>query len=302
LRRELLGPDGRWSVLGQSYGGFCALHYLGAAPEGLREVLITGGLAPLTAPVEDVYRATYARLEARNRAYLQRYPQDEAGWTRLAEHLAGRDERLPNGDRLTPRLLQFLGMSLGRGRGFEELHYLLEGAFVRVGDRRMLSDAFRAALGARMHFAANPLFAALHESIYAQGRATRWAAQRVLEEHPDLAYALGGTLRFTGEMIYPWMFEDLSDLRPLRDAAELLARRDDWPTLYDLDRLAANDVPVAAAVYLDDMFVDADLSLQTAARVGNLRTWVTNAYQHDGLRVDGAAILERLLGMARGEA
>src|SRR5437867_2509134 len=36
LIRQQLGGD-RWSVLGQSFGGFCALAYLSIAPEGLRE-------------------------------------------------------------------------------------------------------------------------------------------------------------------------------------------------------------------------------------------------------------------------
>ncbi|HEY6175673.1 MAG TPA: alpha/beta fold hydrolase, partial [Kofleriaceae bacterium] len=35
IRRELLGQDGRWTALGQSYGGFCITHYLSAAPDGL---------------------------------------------------------------------------------------------------------------------------------------------------------------------------------------------------------------------------------------------------------------------------
>jgi hypothetical protein len=28
--------------------------------------------------------------------------------------------------------------------------------------------------------------------------------------------------------------------------------------------------------------------------------WVTDAYRHNGLRVDGARILDRLIGLARG--
>ena len=47
IRRQLVGADEPWSVLGQSYGGFCAVHYLSAHPQGLREVLVTGGLPPL---------------------------------------------------------------------------------------------------------------------------------------------------------------------------------------------------------------------------------------------------------------
>ena len=80
--------------------------------------------------------------------------------------------------------------------------------------------------------------------------------------------------------------------------AELLAAYDDWPPLYDLDRLAANEVPVAAIVYFDDMYVDAELSLDTAARVGSVRTWVTNEWEHDGLRADAGRILPRLRELA----
>ena len=48
IRREL-GVD-RWSMLGQSFGGFTAMTYLSIAPEGLREAFMTGGLAPIGRP------------------------------------------------------------------------------------------------------------------------------------------------------------------------------------------------------------------------------------------------------------
>jgi hypothetical protein len=101
-------------------------------------------------------------------------------------------------------------------------------------------------------------------------------------------------------MMYPWMFEQIAALRPFAGAADLLAATDDWPALYDRDRLAANEVPVVAAVYADDMYVDAGLQLETAAAVGNVRTWVTNEYEHDGLRADGPAVLGHLMDMAAG--
>jgi hypothetical protein len=95
-------------------------------------------------------------------------------------------------------------------------------------------------------------------------------------------------------MMYPWMFEQIAALRPFAGAAGILAEADDWPLLYDWDRLASNEVPVLAAVYANDMYVDAGLQLETAAAVGNLRTWVTGDYEHDGLRTDGVAVLRRL--------
>jgi hypothetical protein len=48
------------------------------------------------------------------------------------------------------------------------------------------------------------------------------------------------------------------------------------------------------------MYVDAQLQLDTARHVGSVRTWVTNEYEHDGLRKDGAHVLGRLMDMRAG--
>jgi hypothetical protein len=98
------------------------------------------------------------------------------------------------------------------------------------------------------------------------------------------------------------MFRQEQALEPFAAAADLLAERSGWPDLYDVDRLASNAVPVTAAVYHDDMYVDAELSLDTATRVGSVRTWVTNEFEHNGLRADGDRVLGRLIDMARGRA
>jgi hypothetical protein len=97
------------------------------------------------------------------------------------------------------------------------------------------------------------------------------------------------------------MFEDYSALAPLREAAEILANVE-WPRLYDADQLRQNEVPAAAAVYAEDMYVERAFSEETAARVRGLRPWVTNEYQHDGLRAEGDRILGRLIDLARGRA
>jgi hypothetical protein len=102
----------------------------------------------------------------------------------------------------------------------------------------------------------------------------------------------------TGEHIFPWMFRD-SALEPLRETAELLAAHE-WPALYDLEQLRANEVPAAAVVYAEDPYVERVFSEQTAATVPGLRVWLTSEYDHDGLRRDGERILGRLLDLARG--
>src|SRR5581483_4885827 len=249
IRREL--TDEPWSVLGQSFGGMCAVTYLSFAPHGLREAFITGGLPGLAATADDVYRRTYRTVAARNAAHYERYPRDADTARRVAEHLAGREVRLPDGGLLSVEAFQSAGILLGQGDGSHALHYLLEDPF--AGDE--LSDAFLYAMMKQVSFATGPLYALLHEAAYAQGQPTRWAAQRIRAEYPQFRPD-ADPLYFTGEMIYPWMIDSDPVLRPFRRAADILAERGGWAPLYDPSRLAANDVPVAAAVYYDDMYVD----------------------------------------------
>ncbi|MFD7894471.1 alpha/beta fold hydrolase [Streptomyces sp. NPDC059743] len=295
-----------WTLLGQSFGGFCATHYLSTAPEGLRTVLITGGLPSLDATADEVYRAAYPRIARKVEAHYARYPQDIGRARRIAEHVAEHRPVLPSGYVLTPEAFQSLGILLGSGDGSHQLHYLLENAFVAAPGGPVLSDAFQEGVAAALSYAGHPLYAVLHEVIYAQGgRPTDWAAERVRAEFTrfDAAKALAGEgpLYFTGESIHPWHFESDPALRPLRETAELLAARGDWPALYDTGRLAANEVPVAAVVYHDDMYVDTEHSLRTARAIRGLRTWVTDEYEHDGVRAGAPRVLDRLLALARGE-
>jgi pimeloyl-ACP methyl ester carboxylesterase len=287
LIRAELGVE-RWSVLGQSFGGFCAMTYLSLAPEGLREAFVTGGLAPVGRHTDDVYRATYERILDRNRRYYERYPEDRARVRALLERLESEPLTLPTGDRLTGRRFRQAGNLLGMSDGAEMLHALVE----LPAD----SPAFRHDAQDVMGFERNPIYAILHEASYADGVATRWSAERVMP--PEFADA---PELLTGEHVYPWMFEDYGALAPLREAAELLAAHE-WPRLYDPDRLRANEVPVAAAIYANDPYVERAFSEETAALIRGARPWVTSEYDHNGLRADGDRILGRLIDLARGRA
>ncbi|MGP3978768.1 alpha/beta fold hydrolase [Streptomyces sp. 8N114] len=309
VRRRLLGEGTQWSTLGQSFGGFCTLTYLSFAPEGIREAFVTGGLPGLRTRVEDIYRTAYPRVARKNAAHYARCPQDVATVQQIAEHLAEHRVRLPDGSPLTVERFQYLGMLLGQGAGSQKLHYLLESPWIRSAAGPELSDTFLEGVRAQVSLASNPLFAALLEPIYAQRsvstEGTRWAAQRLRGEFPEFdaeqALEAGRPVLFTGEMIYPSMFDLDPALVPLREAAHLLAERGDWPDLYDTERLAGNEVPVYAAVYDDDMYVDRDHSLATAHTVPRIRTWVTGEWEHDALRVSDGQVLEHLFAMARGE-
>ncbi|MHA3724624.1 alpha/beta fold hydrolase [Leucobacter sp. HY1910] len=291
--------EGRqWWSLGQSYGGFLTLHYLTVAPEALVASAITGGLPALDPCPDEVYRRTFPRVADKNRAFAAQLPHlaDRVG--RVADLLAEGQTYLPDGDLLTVRRLQALGGDFGMGPGFDRVHWLFDEAFSDAAETR-LSDTFIEAVGAATSHAMAPLYMALQESIYGPGP-TAWAAQRALEERPEFA-AECRPLLFTGEMAFPWMFDEVRALRGFRAAVHELAERQ-WPiSLYDAARLAANEVPVEAAVYFDDMYVDAGLSLETASSVGGLHAWVTNEFEHDGVHHDGVAerlftALERRLG------
>ncbi|MFC9859278.1 MULTISPECIES: alpha/beta fold hydrolase [unclassified Streptomyces] len=304
IRPQVTGGE-TWTVLGQSFGGFCAVRYLSAAPEGLTAALITGGLPALDAHADEVYRAAYPRVERKVAAHYARYPQDVRRVREITEYLVAHRSQ-GTGHRLTPEGFQSLGIMLGVGSGSHQLHYLLENAFVRTPHGTELSDAFQEAVRTANSFAGHPLYALMHEAIYGQGgRPTGWSAERVRAEFPqfDAAGALAGEgpVLLTGETIHPWHFDVDPALRPLRETAELLADRTDWPALYDTERLAANEVPVVAAVFHDDMFVDTGHALRTASAIRGLRTWVTNEFEHDGLRAGGPRVLDRLLAMVRDE-
>ncbi|MGC0327948.1 pimeloyl-ACP methyl ester carboxylesterase [Streptomyces sp. SAI-170] len=305
IRPQVTG-GATWTVLGQSFGGFCTVNYLSTAPEGLTAALITGGLPSLHAHADDVYRAAYPRVERKVAAHYARYPQDVERARAIADHLLHHEVTLPGGYRLTVEAFQSLGILLGGGEGSHRLHFLLEHAFVPTPHGPALSDAFQEEVQGLLSYAGHPLYALVHEAIYGQDpRPTAWSAERVRAEFPqfDAAKTLtgDGPLLFTGETVHPWMFDCDPSLRPLRETADLLAGRTDWTPLYDAARLAANEVPVAAAIYHDDMYVDTAHSLETARAIRGLRTWVTNEFEHDGVRAGGPKVLDRLLALVRDE-
>jgi pimeloyl-ACP methyl ester carboxylesterase len=273
-----------WSVLGQSFGGFCVTRYLSAAPEGLREAFITGGLPAFEVPVDEVYATTFALAIDRSRRYYERYPEDRPRVRALHDARL----RLPSGDELTPLRVRQLGLPLGMSDGAESLHYLLELPFD--------SPAFLHDVDDPLSFGRDPIYSLLQEACWADGVATGWAAARVLpdayEREPEL---------FFGEHMLPSLFDEYAALAPLRDAAALLAQHQ-WPRLYDFDVLAANEVPASAAIYAEDLYVPMEYSRASADRIRGLKPWITNEHQHNGLRADGAAVLGRLMDLARGRA
>ncbi|WP_318442923.1 alpha/beta fold hydrolase [Photobacterium leiognathi] len=295
--REALGIK-QWSILGQSFGGFCSLHYLSFYPQSLTRAYLTGGIPPITGHADEVYRATYQRVLGKNTKFFERFPAAQQQCIKIADHLLNNDVRLPNGQRFTVEQFQLWGINLGRSGGDLAMYYVLDEAFIEVNGQPQLSYSFLQQMLSEQSYQTNPIYAILHESIYCQHQASNWSAERVRNEYPVFNYAEGQPFMFTGEMVYSWMFEQLECLKPLKGAADILAAKTDWPALYDAEQLANNTVPVVAAVYVDDMYVEYDLSCQTLASMHSAKAWITNEYEHNGLGVAGEVILSKLMALA----
>jgi len=299
--REKLCPGEKWSILGQSFGGFCVLKYLNDAPQSLSEAYITGGIPSLTRHADEVYRATYKRVLAKNEDFFTRFSDAQQLVSQLAQHISNNEVRIATGERLTVEMLQLLGINIGMEQGPESVYYLLEQALIETEAGTRVNPLFLAQFCQLLDFNTNPIFALLHESIYCQQSASNWSAQRVRAQYDEFNHSADKPFLFTGEMVYPWFFEQFTNLKPLKHAANLLATKEDWSELYDLETLADNTVPVAAAIYSEDMFVEMNYSLETAKQVGKLKYWLTSEYEHNGIRMDGEHILDRLIALNRGE-
>lgn len=291
----------KWSIFGQSFGGFVALTYLSQYPEGLREVFMTGGLAPISRPPKEVYQKTFKKVYQRNMAYYDKFPEDVQVVHRIAGWLQSQGSgsvKLPAGGRLSPRRLLTLGHMFGFHGGLDNVHAMLLRMDMDLNQYGRLTRPTLAQFETYLPFDTCPIYAVLHEAIYCfrKGLASNWAAQHVgqdlehfrwLSGEHGLSAALGDETKplcFTGEMIFPFMFDDYPDLESLRPAAERLAEYDQWDELYDEQQLANNEVPVFAASYIEDLYVDFDFARETASKVKGIKTFETNISKDTHLR------------------
>ncbi|GMI24970.1 hypothetical protein TeGR_g5963 [Tetraparma gracilis] len=318
--RAALCPGRRWgAVLGQSFGGF-ALAALLADP-GVPDpevALFTGGLPPVHlsegGDVEGVYERLWERVREKNEKYYAQYPGDVPVVKKIVRALLSSPPPLPSGGTLTARRFLQLGLCLGGGPGsFEGLHELLAGAFIQdKSGADVLSVNFLRAVERQQPFDTNPLYFLLHESIYCScpGESSGWAAHRSLRARGDGLFDYeenakeegGRPVLFFGEMVFPWMVEDYAELggKGMRELAEGLAGKSDWPPLYGGG--GGGPVRGAAAVYENDMYVEKSESMRLVAKgalLEGVEAWVTSDFEHSGLRDDGVAIFEKLYGLAK---
>ena len=289
IRNKMIG-DKPWSILGQSFGGFCVLNYLSFHASGLKEAFITGGIPPLMAHPDDIYRRTYIRVKKKNLNFFNIFPNAQDRACRIADIIQKTSPELPNGDKLTIERFQLLGLQLGFHDGYANLNYLFENAI----SNEKLSYSFLKNLMGIQSFDTNPFFTILHEACYAQQFSTNWSAERIRGEFPEFNPNSRDPFLFTGEMLYPWMMDQFQTLAPFKEATQLLAEKNDWPSLYDSTALSNIAVPIVAAVYTNDMYVDKDYSLESAETINGIRLWETDEFEHNGLRSHGEKVLSNL--------
>ncbi|WP_219844587.1 alpha/beta fold hydrolase [Microbacterium sp. MYb72] len=282
--REHLGAA-TWSVLGQSFGGFTTLAYLTTDAASLENVFITGGLSTVTRSADEVYALCYDKMRTASEKYYRRFPEHRDVMRRLVDLATAGGITLPDGEVVSASRLRSVGSALGTNDGWQTLWSLLE--------RDPSSNAFRYDLMHAMPFdGRNPLYFAFHESSYASGEATRWSAERV-----EPADFVEDVTLFTGEHIRREWTETVPAFQPWREVVLELAEFE-WPSIYDADTIAASGATGAAAVYVNDVYVPLEFSLETAALLPGVQLWVTSEHEHNGLR--SGPVLSHLVDLAQG--
>ena len=283
--RAELGAE-RWSVLGQSFGGFTTLAYLSTDAASLEHVYITGGLSAVGRHPDDVYALTYDKMREASERYYRRFPAHRDAMRRIVDLAAAGALVLPDGEVASVSRVRSAGSALGTNEGWQKLWSLLE--------LEPHTNAFRHDLAAAMPFdARNPLYYVIHESSYADGHVTDWSAERT---EPD-DFRTDPTL-FTGEHVRREWVDTVPGLQPWRDVTLELAGFA-WPRLYDAAAIAASGARGAAAVYVNDLYVPFELSMETARLFPDVTPWVTSEHEHNGLR-SGGKVLSRLIDLAHG--
>ncbi|KAH8555118.1 Alpha/Beta hydrolase protein [Umbelopsis sp. PMI_123] len=248
--------ESRITLLGQSFGGFCITTYLSLFPKSIKAAYITGGVPPLVSSPDKVYEKTFARILKRNDVYYGKYPADVQRVQNIVKYLNNNKIKLPNGGTLSSRRFLQLGLAFGGSGGYDTIHDIVLHASQDLELLGKLSYSTLNSVQTQQGFDTNVIYAILHEAIYCQGKASNWSAERVRmssQYQRDFDWSGNTRVNFTGETVHPFMFDDYSELVPLKAAAEILAKYESWGPLYDIATLKCNTVPVAGVSYFDDM-------------------------------------------------
>ena len=152
--------------------------------------------------------------------------------------------------------------------------------------------------GGRRGSRGNPIYATLHESSYADG-----VPDPLVRRTARLPDEIAGRGCFTRRARLPaGCGRTTAACTRTRAAAELLAEHP-WPRLYDAEQLGRERGPGRGDDLRQRPVRGAGLrGGDGRARSAGLRPWITNEYEHNGLRADGERVLGRLIDLVRGRA
>jgi hypothetical protein len=191
--------------------------------------------------------------------------------------------------------------------GLDSVHQLIFRMKTDLSQFQFITRPTLHALEQALSFDDAVLYAVLHEAIYCENQASNWAAERVgrtikdfqwLSGSPQSAQSVRDTpMFFSGEMIFPFMFENYPELEKLAPVADILAKYAGWPDLYDPWTLSKNSVPLYAATFIDDMYVDFGLAQETVKLVRNCKQYITNTIYHNALKSKTDDLLKELFAL-----
>ncbi|KIH89042.1 proline iminopeptidase [Sporothrix brasiliensis 5110] len=293
----------KWTLVGQSYGGWVSFTYLSFYPEALHMVLLTGGIPPVGQSPKKVYEHTYDSVIKACDVFYDTYPdhvKNVRDVLKVIHDGNGKDENgtkrriaMPGGGVLTPERFLCLGRTLGTTGGNDKVNDALNKFMEDIDARRPIRNDTLLQVESWLRFEERPLYAILQEPLYTESPnpPSAWAAQAAGEElnrywwlqevafdrvfssekDEDKTFAEehfdGKKIYMSAEHVYPFHYDQFKSLRPLKKAAEILAEKTDWPPLYDILQLRKNKVPISSLSYETDMFVDWRLSKLTVANM-----------------------------------
>lgn len=150
---------------------------------------------------------------------------------------------MPSGGVLTVRGFLTLGRTFGMHGGLDVVHDLVLRMKSDLAQFKFITRPTLFSLEKALSFDEVVLYAVLHEAVYCENEASNWAAEHVGKNFKEFLWLAGSPqsalavreapLYFSGEMIYPFMFDIFPELEKLAPVADLLAKYNGWPDLYD---------------------------------------------------------------------
>ena len=215
--------------------------------------------------------------------------------------------QLPSGGTLTARRFLTLGMGFGTHGSVDFVHEMIFRMHSELEQFNFITRSTLSALESMgPFFDDNVIYAILREAIYCQDEASKWAAERVGRSLKEFDWISGSPasfntkdqpLYFSGAMVYPFMFEIYPELKKLKGVAQIIAHYKDWPNLYDEVQLSRNEVPVYAATFVDDAYIDFGLVQETLEKVRNCKQFITNTMYHDAVRSKTVDVMKELFAL-----